>query len=183
MEVATSMFLLLLLRQRVVPDALGILLVFLFPISFGLHVMEEFIFPGGFISWDNVFRPTYTDTPGSYYVKVNAIPGIATMLVALGAFDYAEKYSVFGIRGWLAFLTFMAWNAVFHIRGAIHTRRYSPGVVTGTLLFIPLAILSYIHFRNSGVIDNLSVVLCVVVALTIQPVLDFIKRSGLKKHA
>jgi len=182
-EVATWIMLLLLLRQRVVPDALGILLVFLVPITFGLHVVEEFIFPGGFIGWDNVFRPMYTNTPGSYYVKVNVIPGIASLLIALGAFDYVGKYSVFGIRGWLAFLTFMTWNAIFHIRGAVQTRRYSPGIVTGTFLFMPLTIVSYVHFRNSGVIDILSVVLGVVVALTIQPILDFIKRTGLKKHA
>ena len=179
-EFASLGLLFLFLGQRVVPDQVGLLIVFLLPIAFGLHVTEEFIFPGGFISWDNRFRPQYTDTPGSFYVKVNAIPGIASVLVSLGAFDYAGKYSPFGIRGWLAFLTFMAWNTIFHVRGAVHTKSYSPGMLTGLLLFIPLTIVSYIHFKNCGVLDNLSVVLCVAVALAIQPILDFVKNRGLK---
>ncbi len=75
-----------------------------------------------------MFRPNYLDTPGSYYVKVNAIPGLASLLLDLGAFDYSGKYSPPGIRGWLAFWTFMTWNARFHLRGAVLTRKYSPGI-------------------------------------------------------
>lgn len=181
LEFASFSLLLFFFRQKVVPDRLGLLLVFLLPIAFGLHVLEEFIYPGGFISWDNVFRPKYTGTPASYYVKVNALPAIASLLVVLGAFDYAGKFS-FGIRSWLALLTFLAWNAVFHIRGALRTTRYSPGMVTGILLYIPLAIVSYVHFMKSGVIDSPSIVLCVIAALAIQPILDFIKTRGLKKR-
>lgn len=103
------------------------------------------------------------------------------MLLALGAFDYAGKYSVAGIRSWLVFSTFMTWNAFFHVRGAVHTREYSPGMVTGLLLFAPLTIISYIHFTCVGAVDNLSVALCTAVALTIQPVLDFIKSRGLQR--
>jgi len=183
LEFASISALFLLFQEKIVPDNLGLLLVFLLPIAFGLHVTEEFIFPGGFVPWDNIFRPKYTETPASYYVKVNAIPGIASFLVALGAFDYVGHYSFFGIRSWLAFLTFMAWNAGFHLRGALHTKKYSPGMVTGIFLFAPLTLTSYIHFRNSGVIDNLSIVFCVAVALMIQPILDFIKSRGLAKHA
>ena len=182
-EAASFSLLFLLVRQRVVADTVGVLLVFSLSIVFGLHVIEEFIFPGGFISWDNVFRPMYINTPASYYVKVNTIPNTAALLLALGAFDYRGNYSFFGIRAWLAFLTFMAWNAVFHLRGAIHTRRYSPGMGTGLLLAIPLMIASYIHFKSSGVVDGVSMVLCAAFALAIQPILDFIKRAGLKRHA
>ena len=183
LEFATISFLLLLSRQNIVPDKVGFVIVFLFPIAFGLHVTEEFILPGGFIPWDNLFRPKYTDTPGSYYVKINALPGIASLLVALGAFDYAGKYSFFGIRAWLAFLTFMAWNAFFHVQGAFQTKRYSPGMVTGVFLFVSLAVISYIHFRSSGVIGGLSIFFCMAIALALQPVLDFIKNRGLEKHA
>ena len=180
-ELASLTFLLVLIKQEIMPDKVGVLLIFLLPITFGLHVTEEFIFPGGFIRWDNIFRPKYADTPGSYYVKVNAIPGIASLLLALGAFDYAGNFSPAGIRGWLAFSTFLTWNAFFHVRGAVHTGKYSPGMVTGLLLFVPLTITSYIHFTRAGAVDSLSVALCIAVALVIQPVLDFIKSRGLKK--
>jgi hypothetical protein len=48
--------------------------------------------------------------------------------------------------------------------------------------FVPLTFISYIHFIRAGAVDSLSVALCVAVALTIQPVFDFIKTRGLKKH-
>jgi hypothetical protein len=180
-EIASLSLLLVLVRQKIVPDTIGVLLIVFLPIAFGLHVTEEFIFPGGFISWDNVFRPKYTDTPGSFYVKANAIPGIAAFLVVLGTFDYAGKFSQVGLRGWLAFLSFLTWNVLFHIRGAVQTGRYSPGMMTGLFLFVPLIITSCIHFNNSGVIDKLSIVLCAAITLAIQPILDFAKRRGVKR--
>ncbi len=177
-ELASLTLLFVLLKQEVLPDKRGVLLILLLPIAFGLHVTEEFIVPGGFVKWVNTFRPKYADTSESYYVKVNAIPGIASVLVALGAFDYAGKYSPPGVRGWLVFLTFMGWNAFFHLRGALHTRAYSPGMVTGLLLFVPLTVVSYAHFVNAGAVDTLSAAVCAAIALTIQPALDFIKRRG-----
>jgi hypothetical protein len=56
-------------------------------------------------------------------------------------------------------------------------------MVTGLLLYIPLTILSYVHFLKSGTMDRLSAVLCVAAALAIQPILDLIKTRGIKKHA
>jgi len=181
-ELASLCGLFLFFRWRVVPDGFGILLVFLLPIAFGLHVTEEFICPGGFIDWDNIFRPKYTDTPGSFYVKVNAFPSIASLLLVLGAFDYTGKYSFPGIRGWCVLAFCVTWNALFHIRGAIQTRKYSPGMATGLLLYIPLTILGCIHFKNSGVIDIPSLILCAAIAMAIQPTLDFIKNRGLRKR-
>ncbi len=54
MELASLTLLLVLINQKVMPDKAGVLLVFLLPITFGLHVTEEFVFPGGFIRWDNL---------------------------------------------------------------------------------------------------------------------------------
>jgi Protein of unknown function with HXXEE motif len=181
LEAASVSLLFLLLKQAVLPDKTGVLLVFLFPIAFGLHVIEEFILPGGFIRWDNTFRPEYTDTPASFYIKVNALPGAAALLSGLGSFDYAGGYGVPGLRSWLAFLTFMTMNTWFHVRGAIVTRHYSPGMVTGLVLFVPLTIASYLHFVRAGALGAASVVACIAAALTIQPALDWIKR-GIRKQ-
>lgn len=180
-EFASLCALVLFLRWSIVPDRIGIFLVFLLPIAFGLHVIEEFVFPGGFIRWDNIFRPRYSDTHASFYVKVNIFPGIASLLLVLGAFDYDGKYSLPGIRGWLVFVTFLTWNALFHVRGAVHTRRYSSGMATALVLYVPLTIVSYIHFKNLGVIDIPSMILCAGIALTIQPILDLIKNRRLRK--
>lgn len=182
LEVASLALMLLLIRFKIVPDTTGILLVSLLPIVFGLHVTEEFIIPGGFIPWDNVFRPQFTDTPGSFYVKVNAYPGLFAFLAVLGAFDYRGGYGA-GIGSWLVFSTFMSWNAIFHLRGAIRTKRYSPGVVTGLALFIPLMIAAYMHFMANDIVGWPAAALYVAIALAIQPVLDLMKRRGRKKAA
>jgi hypothetical protein len=40
-------------------------------------------------------------------------------------------------------------NAVLHIRGAIVTKRYYPGVISGALIYIPLAVYAYTLFISS----------------------------------
>jgi hypothetical protein len=40
-------------------------------------------------------------------------------------------------------------NAVLHIRGAIVTKKYYPGVISGALIYIPLAVYAYSVFLSS----------------------------------
>ena len=181
-EIASAALLVFLLERKVVPDATGILLIVLFPIAFGLHVTEEFIAPGGFIAWNHIYRPKLVDTPGSFYVKANTYPAILAFLFAAGSFNYRGGYGG-GLPSWLAFLTFMSWNAIYHLRGAIRTRRYSPGMVTGLALFIPLAAASYAHLLEKGVVNGPIAALCAGTALVIQPILDLMKGRGRKKAA
>jgi len=183
LELAACLLLLVLLRQNVMPGRAGVVLILLLPIAFGLHVTEEFIFPGGFIAWDNRYRPQFADTAGSFYVKVNTIPGVAALLVALGAFDYAGGFSRAALPSWLALAAFMSWNAVsFHLRGALRTRRYSPGMATGLLLFLPLTAAGYVYLLRCGAVDALGVAASLAAALALQPVLDLLKRRGLRKR-
>jgi len=180
LEAASLTLLFSLIRLRIVSDTVGILLLCLLPIAFGLHVTEEFILPGGFIAWDNVFRPQFTETAGSFYVKVNTYPGIFAFLVVLGGFDYRGGYGA-GVASWLVFATFMSWNAIFHVRGAIRTRRYSPGMVTGLALFWPLMVAGYAHFMAAGIVSWWIAAACIAGALVIQPILDLIKGRGRKE--
>src|SRR5262249_44061063 len=53
----------------------------------------------------------------------------------------ALRASRYGYKLWLAVAALLAGNAVWHIIGTVKTRSYSPGVVTGTLLYIPMAVL------------------------------------------
>src|SRR6185503_17328415 len=53
------------------------------------------------------------------------------------------------VAAWLSVSALLASNAVWHIVGALRTRRYSPGVVTGTLLYIPMALHGFAHFTGS----------------------------------
>ena len=181
-EIASVSALLFLRGHKGLPAEFGVILVFLLPITFGLHVCEEFIFPGGGSDWFKLYRPQYAKAyTESYYFKVNAFPLVLSALVALGSFDYRGAFSYFGIRAWLAFLSFQVLNAIFHLRGTIQTKRYSPGVAAGVVLYLPLAIVSFIFLLKTGVIDPVSAVICALVGCLIQSVLDRIKNNDLKK--
>jgi hypothetical protein len=46
-----------LLGQHGLPTKAGIVLVWLVPMAFGLHVAEEFAFPGGYPNWYKACSP------------------------------------------------------------------------------------------------------------------------------
>jgi hypothetical protein len=57
-----------------------------------------------------------------------------------------------GIMLWLIVASIAAANGVFHILATIRGREYSPGVVTGTLLYLPLAVFGYAYFVSNGLV-------------------------------
>lgn len=181
-EIASVTAMLFLLRQEGLPPHIGVSLVFFLPIAFGLHVFEEFIFPGSASDWFKTYRPQYADvyTP-SFFFKINAIPLVLSVLVCLGAFDYVKGFSFGGIRAWLAFVSLQGFNAIYHIRGAIESKQYSPGMVTGSLLYLPLTVLGFIYLFQTGTVDILSAIVCIFIGAVSQSVFDRIKESSRKR--
>jgi uncharacterized protein with HXXEE motif len=111
----------------------------------GLHIVEEFFFPGGFAEWDRRYRPDYRGTiTGRLHVVVNALLLLACLQVALLGF------APIGVAAWLTIMALLASNGLWHVVGALRTRSYSPGVATGLLLYLPLAIYGYARFIGSG---------------------------------
>jgi hypothetical protein len=55
---------------------------------------------------------------------------------------------------WTVVAAVAAANAIFHLLAVIRTRQYSPGVVTGILLYIPLFVIGAyfqrLHFISTG---------------------------------
>lgn len=184
-EVASLVLLAFLLYRKADPDPEGIVLLSLFPVFFGLHVAEEFVYPGGFISWDHVYRPRLAGTSAGFYVCVNAIPAIVLVLLvlALGLFNSTGFCSRAALHTWITLVALMAWNAVFHLRGALATRRYSPGMLTGLVLLLPLAAASCAHFLRAGIVGRYTMAECVAIALLIQPFLELVHRPRSAKTA
>jgi hypothetical protein len=54
-----------------------------------------------------------------------------------------------GVAAWLTLAALLFGNAVFHLVGTVRTRRYSPGLVTGLLLYVPMAIVGFGHFLRA----------------------------------
>ncbi|MGK0607260.1 HXXEE domain-containing protein [Enterococcus gilvus] len=133
-------------------------LVALLPLAYILHCIEEFVLPGNFIDWYHIYRPSLSKQTPKYYLKVNVI-GFSIILVISTCVQYFHiSYNSFLISA-----TFLANNAIFtHILGSIKTRKYSPGVVTGVFLYLPICIAGYIlgmQHSSIGPIDIMSDIL------------------------
>lgn len=119
------------------------ILLWLLPIALTLHVTEEFFFPGGFREWIRACKPRRLMS-NRYYVIINAVAIIATVIIALVA------RGIVGYMMYLYAVALMVGNAATHIRGTLQTKRYCPGSVTGGLLFLPLLLISCSYFVWSG---------------------------------
>jgi len=109
-------------------------------IAASLHVCEEFVYPGGFRSWYASYRPEIASSlTARYLFVVNAIMLAVCALVAVAG------PSATGAANWFLIMSILFWNAVFHVRAVLRTGRYSPGVITSLLLYIPLAILGSVN--------------------------------------
>lgn len=114
-----------------------------------LHIFEEFVFPGGFASWDRAYRSAFQNSisPG-FHIWINALLLFACIAVAFNA--PAER----AVAGWLTLAALLFSNAIFHLIGTFRTKRYSPGIVTGLLLYVPVAVFGYWHFLHTGEVSS-----------------------------
>jgi hypothetical protein len=122
-------------------------LALLLPAAIMLHVTEEFLFPGGFIEWYQELVPSKTKgvRPG-YLVWINTLMiGVCVVPVALG--------SIRGVNVWYCVTALAGINAIFHIAGVFKLKKYSPGVVTGVLLYLPLFAIGSWTLLSSGEIS------------------------------
>lgn len=114
-------------------------------VAASLHIFEEFVFPGGFLAWDRRYRPQYARSIGARFAVIaNAL--LLVLCIQTGFLGARPE----GVALWLAVTALLFTNALYHLRGAIAGRSYSPGVVTGVLLYIPLAVAGYYHLIHSG---------------------------------
>jgi hypothetical protein len=132
------------------------------------HIVEEFVYPGGFAGWDRTYRPKIRSsiTPRLQLV-INA--ALVFMCVSVGGAGTSGGVGSLGdvhirsmippqsaVAAWLALAVLLFSNAIFHILGTVQTNRTSPGVRTGLLLYIPLAVFGFWYFLSSGLASPVS---------------------------
>jgi hypothetical protein len=105
-------------------------LVLLAPLVFVVHVLEE---APGFVAWFNRLVPRGI-TQGTF-LAVNVTGLVTTVVLVVLVAASRDPVSGLGLAAWVGFL-FLA-NGFLHLVGTIAHARYSPGVVTGTLLYLP----------------------------------------------
>lgn len=106
-----------------------------------LHLIEEFVWPGGFADWYRWYRPerAVSVTTG-FLVRINAL------LVILALIPGMRGFTAYGVMFWLVVASIGAANGAFHIWATASRRRYSPGVITGTFVYLPLAVFGFWYF-------------------------------------
>lgn len=117
-------------------------------ICVALHVSEEFFWPGGFSEWFRAYRPEnkLSFTP-HFAFWINALLVAATIVLGIAGSEWSRGASL-----WLTIAAILGGNSLLHLRGVWRTRRYSPGVVTGTLLYVPLCLGGYWYFVANGMV-------------------------------
>ena len=116
-------------------------LVWLFPSSYALHILEEWF--GGFPEWTATVAGS--PLPREAFIVINVV-AFAAMILATRAAIQRESHGWMGI----AIATVLLVNALVHILGSILTGSYSPGLVTGVVLYLPLAQLALMRAWNQA---------------------------------
>ena len=124
------------------------------------HLIEEFVWPGGFARWYRRYPPghTATVTPG-FLLIVNAV------FVALALLPPLLGASPRGLAVWLIVAMIAGANAIFHIVAVFRTRAYSPGVVTGVCVYLPLAIIGGPYLSRHGLASTGTLLEAIVIAI------------------
>jgi hypothetical protein len=109
-------------------------MVLVAPLVFVVHVFEE---APGFVAWFNSLVPR--GITQNLFLAVNAVALTMTVLIALLVAAAPGPASGLVLAAWVGFL--MLANGLFHLIGTVAHGRYCPGVVTGTLLYLPYGVL------------------------------------------
>ena len=96
-------------------------LLWFFPPAYAVHVLEQLVAAHGFL-------------------PVNAV-GMVLLLVAVRRASRDER------AGWMAvtIATVAALNGMAHVLGTLVAGRYSPGLVSGVVLYLPLGALTLLR--------------------------------------
>lgn len=136
-------------------------LAILLTIAVMLHVTEEFLYPGGFPEWYARLIPpkTVKKSNTGFLIWIN------TLMMCACAFSLYFGNTLHGYSIWYYTAAIAAANACFHLWGVAKLKAYSPGVVTGTLLYIPIFVIGTIQLVSSGELPLYKAIVAIVVAI------------------
>jgi hypothetical protein len=146
------------------------LLVWLFPLSYAGHLVEETLAGEGLRFWLGRLGPAPLSLTG--FVLLNAVA--MTAFIA-GAMIATRRQGT----GWpvIAMATLVLLNALLHVLGTLVTRTYSPGLVTSVVLYVPLGALTVL--RASTQASSVEWQLGLVAGVAAQAIVTSLALSGL----
>ena len=124
--------------------------------AYGIHMIEETIY-----DWHGWVRAVL-EVPAEWseFYMVNAVVGLLGVSCAMIGWNNPALA--------LVFPAFMLVNAtLFHILPVVVTRRFSPGLFTAIILFLPIGIWCYVAAAADGVLSAGAVAISGVVGFLI----------------
>lgn len=133
------------------------------------HITDEFVLPGGFVRWYRSYRgaKTASVTPRFLFLMN------AAMLA--GCACAAQPGSLWL---WMGMAGILASNGLWHLYATLRSRTYSPGVITGTLLYIPLAAFGLVYFLRAHAISPIVALVALLVGATYPHWSDWYHKRG-----
>ncbi|HMV50274.1 MAG TPA: HXXEE domain-containing protein [Blastocatellia bacterium] len=104
----------------------------LFPLTFLVHIAEEYWCGGGFYNWARVLG---MKMDGTRFLQINAIAWTVMLLLSLLAVLVSHVRWVM-----VSFAAAVLLNGSAHTAASIVTASYSPGLFSGLLLWVPLGV-------------------------------------------
>ena len=111
-------------------------IAWLIPLFYLLHLSDEYFAGAGFPLWfSGVFN---VDLSGIDFIIINSIGFVATVsIVILYNFNKLNSF-VIAALGTLFFI-----NGIIHLFASLFTMSYSPGTLTGILIYLPVGLLIF----------------------------------------
>ena len=140
------------------------------PLAYFIHILEE---SPRFVPWATKYLGA-PETFGQFIVGNVIFMAYVLISVLLAILIPSEWTLILG-------LSTAAWifsNFIIHASYTLYTGEYSPGVVTASAIYAPLAL--YIYYNLWGSITTLDIVLSIVIGFAVMyvPTLIQVKRKG-----
>ena len=141
-----------------------------------LHVIEEYVYPGGFPDFmKRMFPSLAASVTHLFAIIINAL----FILLCIAAVLVGESLPLLS----LSVAALCGSNALVHLVATCRTRRYVPGVVTGLILYLPLAILALWRIGTNGRITPAILAAAVMLGIAYQAIpLGTLKLTQLLKR-
>lgn len=117
-----------------------------------VHIAEEYKF--GWIEWANNFITGVT-------VKQFMIMNCLFVLLCIFAANLSRSVIVFSS----SIFSLLLINSLAHIAPTIKQKKYSPGLFSAILLFIPIGVVGYVSILNDDLMSLSEVVVSIIIGL------------------
>ncbi|MBL7127473.1 MAG: HXXEE domain-containing protein [Ignavibacteria bacterium] len=153
----------------------------LFPVL-AFHQFEEYILPGSFIKWINriILKSKYIDAPIN--TRNSFVPNVIIawpITIYFSIYPYENIWITLGL-----ILSIILSNALAHIFLSLKNRKYSPGLITSIILFLPMAAAAlYLCIKHNLLYTSdwlLAIAIAVIIDVVIIMLSLFYKKKAIR---